>query len=91
MSEQRVQTASAALWFAGTVIFATALTVALCHVDRQMYDTHAPYLDMKAYRLNRLAATEVRSERVDEREYGSYSDAVAKEGKEGERVEAVHE
>lgn len=57
----------AMVWAFCVILGASILACKLCRIDRMMYSTGAPVLDMAAYKENRAAFTSIASENFDAR------------------------
>jgi hypothetical protein len=66
------------VWFLGVLLVGIPLTLQLASIDRWMYDNNGEVLDYQAYRENRTAQTNLRSESIDDRQNGELSAAEAK-------------
>ena len=67
----------AVVWFLSVLVITALLVCKLSEIDRKMYDTNAECLDYDQYRANRASSFGLKSEAVDPRQRGSYSEAVS--------------
>jgi hypothetical protein len=65
----------ALVWFVVIILIGSALVCKLARVDRWMYDNNGEFLNYKAYKDNRTAATSVASEPSDPRMFSDLNTA----------------
>ena len=58
----------AIVWFFGAIALGVFVTCKLSAIDKKLYDTKNPYLDMEEYRINREASNSLPSEHIDPRQ-----------------------